>query len=136
MLSTKDKEWIKKTIKEVVMEALTIEWTIEKHRDEKTGQPLATPERVTEKVSMPAAFLQLVPYQEGALRGLQADVHKNNGITSQLTDKIGVISNILIQTENSLECLAALSTHLKQLGIEPIEEIQLVEESTNDKSDS
>ena len=50
MLSKKDKEWLLEEIKKAVVETLTVEWEIEKVRDEKTGQPLAKPERKKESL--------------------------------------------------------------------------------------
>ncbi len=136
MLSSKDKQWIKTTIAEVVVDALTVEWTIEKVRDEKTGQPLAVPEKITEKVFIPSAFLQILPYHEGALRGMQADVSKNNNKINDMDNKLSSVGNILIQTEKSLKCIAALSDHVKSLGFEPTEEVQLIGDIEDGKSNS
>ena len=136
MLSNKDKQWIKEAIKEVVVDSLTVEWTIEKVRDEKTGQPLAVPERITEKVFIPSAFLQILPYHEGALRGVQEDMNKNNNKINDMNNKLSSVGNILLQTENSLKCIAAMSDHLKTLGFEPENEIQLIEEIKDESSNS
>jgi hypothetical protein len=65
---------LKSILREAVNEALTIDITIEKIRDERTGQPLAVPERKTERVFIPSLIVQMLPYQEGALRGFQQDL--------------------------------------------------------------
>jgi hypothetical protein len=63
-------------IREAVREALTVEVTMEKVRDERTGQPLSVIERKTEKVFLPSLIVQMLPYQEGALRGFQQDLSR------------------------------------------------------------
>ena len=65
---------LKSIIREAVNEALTVDITIEKVRDERTGQPLAVQERKIERVFIPALIAQMLPYQEGALRGFQQDL--------------------------------------------------------------
>lgn len=132
MLTKNDKQWIKDIIKEVVVESLTVDWTIEKVKDDKTGQPLAVPERIKEKVFIPSAFLQMLPYHEGALRGMQEGVEKNNNKINDMEYKIKAIGNIMIQTENSMRCLAALSDHIKALGIEPKETVEEIAYESKD----
>jgi len=136
MLSNKDKKWITAAIREAVIGALTVEWTVEKVRDEKTGQPLAVTEKKTEEVFIPSVFLQMLPYHEGALRGMQEDLNKNNNKINDMDNKLSSVGNILIQTENSLRCIAAMSDHIKSLGFEPTEEIQLIEEIEDGESNS
>lgn len=70
------KEELKAIIREAVNEALTVEMTIEKVRDEKSGQPLAIKERKTEKVFIPSLIAQMLPFQEGAMRGFQQDLSR------------------------------------------------------------
>jgi hypothetical protein len=65
---------LKALIGEAVREALTVEITLERVRDERTGQPLAVTERKTEKVFLPSLLVQMLPYQEGAMRGFQQDL--------------------------------------------------------------
>jgi len=67
---------LKSLIREAVKEALTVDMTVEKVRDERTGQPLAVVERKTEKVFLPSLIVQMLPYQEGALRGFQQDLSR------------------------------------------------------------
>lgn len=136
MLSKKDKDWIKEAIKESVKEALTIEWTIQKMRDDKTGQPLAVPETITEEVFMPSAFLQLLPFHEGALRGMQHDMNKNNVKVDDLSKKVELVGNVLIQTENSLKCIAAVTDKINQLEVDSVTNIKYIEGSTDGESDN
>jgi hypothetical protein len=72
-MNKKDREEIRQIVAAAVAEALTVEWTVERRRDERTGQPLAVPETRRERVFLPSAIVQLLPYHEGALRGLQQD---------------------------------------------------------------
>jgi hypothetical protein len=65
---------IRPVVTEAVREALTVEVTMEKVRDDRTGQPLAVVERKTEKVFLPSLIVQMLPYQEGAMRGFQQDL--------------------------------------------------------------
>jgi len=75
------KDELKLIISDAVREALTVEMTIERVRDERTGQPLAVVERKTEKVFLPSLIVQMLPYQEGALRGFQQDLSRTkNGL--------------------------------------------------------
>jgi hypothetical protein len=67
---------LKELISEAVRDALTVEITMEKVRDDRTGQPLAVIERKTEKVFLPSLIVQMLPYQEGALRGFQQDLSR------------------------------------------------------------
>lgn len=135
MLTKGDKEFIREAIREEVVEALTIEWTLEKVRDEKTGQPLAVKELKKEKVFIPSVFIQLMPYLEGAMRGVQKDIEKNNDKINSMERKVNVVGDILIQTEQSLRCLAALSDHVKKLGLNSPKQID-VNEVIDVKSDS
>lgn len=127
-LSDKDKEWLLTAIKQIVIESLTVEWTMEKTRDEKTGQPLAKPELKKENIFIPSAILQMLPYHEGALRGMQEDVNKNNNKINDLDEKIKFIGNILIQTENSLKCLASISDNIKKVDLDNPINIKVIED--------
>ena len=135
MLKEKDKEFIKQSIKDGIQEALTVEWTVEKVRDEKTGQPLAVKETKKEKVFIPSVFIQLMPYLEGALRGMQKDVNKNNNKVENMQNQIQVIGSIMAQTEDSLKIIAVISDHIKQLEINVPKQIDCIE-VINDTSDS
>lgn len=76
-MDAKTRRVVKQMVTEAVREALTVEWVVERRRDPATGQPLAVPVQEREKVFLPSAIVQLLPYHEGALRGLQADIGKH-----------------------------------------------------------
>ncbi len=105
-LSKKDKEWLLEEIKKAVTETLTVEWTIEKKRDDKTGQPLAKSEKKTEKVFLPAVFVQLLPFYEGAIRGMQGDVDRSINRTNKMHDKIDIIGQMVVSNANVIKSLA------------------------------
>lgn len=136
MWNDNEKKFIKDSIKEAVIEALTVEMTIEKVRDEKTGQPLAVKQVKTEKTFLPSFLAQILPYYEGALRGMQKDVEKNNNKIIGVDEKIQAVGDILIQTENSLKALAALSDHIKQLGFNEPKQIDYIEANINESNHS
>lgn len=87
------KEDLKELIREAVREALTIEITLEKVRDEKTGVPLAVVERKTEKVFIPALISQMLPFQEGAMRGFQQDLSKTKKALDKANDFINRLAD-------------------------------------------
>ena len=116
MLTKGDKQFIKQAIREGIKEALTVEWTLEKVRDEKTGQPLAIKETKKEKVFIPSMFIQLMPYLEGAIRGVQEDISKNNNKINIMTKKVQSVGNILLQAEESFRMLASSADRAKQVN--------------------
>lgn len=71
------REMVADAARRAVEEALTVEWTLERHRDPATGQPLAVPEVKTERVFLPSILVQQFYRHEGALRGLQEDLGKH-----------------------------------------------------------
>lgn len=91
---------------------------LEKVRDDKTGQPLARPEIIKEKVYLPSVFVQLLPFYEGAQRGLQEQVSKEFSKLDQINNGMNAMAQVLIGAEQSLKCLAALSDHVKEKMIE------------------
>lgn len=113
-----------KLIKQAVTEALTVEVTMEKVKDDKTGLPLAVKETTTKDVFLPSMLVELFPFYESAIRGMQEDLNKNNNKINNLEDKIKSVGNIMIQTENSLKCIAAMSDHIKQINIDNIKQIK------------
>jgi hypothetical protein len=104
-----------KLIEQAVTNALTVEMTMEKVRDEKTGQPLAKKELIKEKVFLPSFLVQVLSQNEGAFRGLQEQTCKQSGKVDDLKTKVDAIGNVLLQTENSLKELAGLSDNVKQV---------------------
>lgn len=115
MLSKKDKEWIEEIIERKVYDALTVKMRMEKVRDEKTGQPLAVKETKEEDVFLPAMLVQLISFNEGALRGMQEDMNKNNNKIEDFDTKLNAIAQIVIDTEDSLKKLAMVTDRIKEL---------------------
>jgi len=109
-------EKLAKLIEKAVTKALTVKITLEKVRDDKTGQPLAVPERITEDVFLPSFLAQTLKYNEGALRGLQEQTCHHSSKINDFDNKIQAVGNIMIQAEQSLKCLAALSDEIKRLN--------------------
>lgn len=104
---------LKQLISEAVVEALTVEITWEKHKDEKTGFPLATPELKTEKVFLPSFIMQHLKFQEGAFRGLQEDVdHAKNAMSNQV-EKIDAIGKAFLTLEGSALTIVSLAHAIK-----------------------
>ena len=89
-------EKLKQLIREAVIEALTVELTWEKRRDEKTGVPLAVPDIRKENVFLPSFLVQQMSFHEGAFRGLQEDVSKRNNLIDRLSGKIEIIGRALL----------------------------------------
>jgi hypothetical protein len=118
MLSKKDKEFLIREIRSAVKEELTVEIEMEKNRDERTGQKLAKSEKFIEKVFLPSMILQMLPYHEGALRGMQEDISKNNCEMAGFQKKFVAMAELILATEKSLKCIAALSDRVKQIPFE------------------
>jgi hypothetical protein len=128
MLSKKDLKRIEEIVQKTVIELLTSEMTWEKIRDDKTGQPLAVAEKKTETVFLPAVLTQVLSFYEGAMRGYQEDLNKNNNKINDMSEKISTIGNILIQTENSLKALASISDKIKLIDSDVTQVIEYKEE--------
>ena len=103
MLSKSDLNKIREIIREELKEA----FTMEKKRDEKTGQPLAVPEIKKIKVWLPEEWARHIPYFEGALRGMQetSDKAKNNSIKA--FHGVAAIAQILRAIEKPIKKIAS-----------------------------
>jgi hypothetical protein len=97
---------LRELIKEAVIDALTAEITLEKHKDDKTGMPLAAVEIIKEKVFLPAFWAQNIKFQEGAFRGVQKDLGKKQGEILEATKKIESLGNFLVSCESMFTRLA------------------------------
>jgi hypothetical protein len=104
---------IRKEVKKAVEEALTVDMVLEKKRDEKSGQPLAVPEIIKERVYLPSIFVQLLPFYEAAERGLQEQVSKEFSKLDSINNGMNAMAQVLIGAEQSLKCLAAISDRIK-----------------------
>jgi hypothetical protein len=124
MLSKKDKEWLLEEIKKAVTETLTVEWEIEKVRDEKTGQPLAKPERIKEKVFLPSVFVQLLPFYEASIRGMQEDVTRSVNRVNKMHQKVDTIGRLVVSNANVVESLVtSIQQHLTYTEPKQLEEV-------------
>lgn len=112
-MTKKDMEEIRKIVAEAVREALTVEATIERVRDPVTGQPLAVPERRTGPVFIPSLLAQMIPFQEGAFRGVQADLKKREGELSDAAVQNAAISAALISMQPVLTRIAEFVDFVK-----------------------
>ena len=125
---------LKKMIQEAVEEALTVEITLEKRRDEKTGLPLKHPEIKTEQVFLPSFFCQLLPFYEASNRGMQETVDKKIAVSGEAMKQIEAIGNILLGHEENLIKFAKFITYVQEKGMlmEP-EELQMIEAEVVDE---
>ncbi len=116
MLSKKDLEQIRTIIQEELKEALTVEVQYEKFDKIKGMKELKI-----EKHFMPAWIMDWQPHLIGALRGLQEDANKTNNKMVKTSEVVDKLKNIMLQTEDSLKCLATFSDRIKE--IEHIESV-------------
>ena len=116
-MKKKVREEVKQMIKEAVEEALTVEIQWEKMRDEKTGLPLKHPERRNEKVFLPALITQILPYHEGALRGMQETVDKEVKNSLAFAEKVEAITGIMISHEENLMKFAKFINYVENHGM-------------------
>ena len=86
---------LRSIVREVIKEALTVEITMEKVRDEKTGQPLSKPEIIKEEVFLPSFLTQVLSFQEGALRGLQEDGNKKDNKIDRIYESFPILIDYL-----------------------------------------
>jgi hypothetical protein len=135
MLSDDDKKWLVEEIKTAVNEALTVEIDWEKHKDEKTGQPLAHPERIKEEVFLPAFWGQHLKFHEGAYRGMQETVDKVTNVSIRVGDDVKLIGETLVTMTNPLLGAARLIEHLREVGLlEHIEQKHTKQIAYNEES--
>ena len=133
-MKKKLQEELKQMIKEAVREALTVDLQWEKVRDEETGLPLKHPERRNEKVFLPSFMVQLLPYHEGALRGMQEIVDREVKNTVAFAEKVEAIGNILLGHEKNLIEFAKFVEHAKEqnmLGYEEEIEGEIIDEGSS-----
>jgi hypothetical protein len=108
-LSKKDKEWLRKAIREEMIEVLTVEIEYEK--------PLKEEGRYTyrnEKHFIPFWWAEHLPQFVGAMRGLQADVGKSNNQMADTTEGLEAMSKILLGIEDGIKKFIAVSDKLSK----------------------
>ena len=107
MLSSKDKEFIRQTIREELKEALTAflvrEVTVERG-PRNQGDPEKTIEK--EEVNVLEFLCRYLPLVEGAIRGCQQDSNKTLNRTLEMKDGLAAIAGILIDNEGALKRIA------------------------------
>ena len=118
MLSKKDLDQIRIIIQEELKAAFTIEIQYEKYDKEKGMKELKIEERF-----LPEWLVDLQPYLIGALRGMQEDCNKVNNKSIGIIDNIKALSQIMIDNENVLKCLASISDRTKEISSENIVKI-------------
>ena len=122
MLSKKDLTQIRTIIQEELKAAFTVEIQYEKYDKDKGIKELKT-----EKWFLPEWLVDLQPHLIGALRGMQEDTNKCNNKSIGIIDNVKLLTNIMIQAENSLKCISAMSDKMKQIPKEDIVEIESVD---------
>ena len=106
---------LKELIKESVTEALTIEIEMEQVRDQESGQPLKHPKFTKETVFLPSFLAQVLSFQEGAMRGLQTDVSKENNKIVKIYNSFPLL----------IDCMQGIDMGLKKLkNTKTIKEIE------------
>lgn len=125
-MTKKDREEIKKIVAEAISDALTVEVTYEKKRDEKTGIPLATPELKKEKEYLPIWWMRYLPHYEASNRGIQETQDKQANTILKLTEEINQLKEGVGATVN---ILLALEGSIKEIAYNPVKQIGIKEDS-------
>ena len=119
MLTKKDLEKIRKIIQEELKAALTIEIQYEKTDKEKGLR-----ESITKEFHLPVWLADQFPHLTGALRGMQEDCNKANNKMINTAENVKQLTEIMIQAENSMKCIAAISDQIKEISQEDIVQIE------------
>ena len=110
MLSKSDKQWLEKTIREVVTEVLTVEVQMERFNKEKGMK-----EFKIEKLFMPNAWVEYLPDHIGAIRGMQKDVNKSNNRALETKEIMRNMAGVILNLTESLRTIAEYSDNIKSL---------------------
>jgi hypothetical protein len=116
MFSKKEQEWFGHMVEKTIKEALTIKVRFEKRRDEKTGQPLATPQIDIKDVYIPDFIVEYLPYTEGALRGMQEQVCQVGNTVTRDSEIIKAAAGALLNVEGAMKRIVAVGEGLKVVG--------------------
>jgi len=119
MLSKKDLEQIRTIIQEELKAAFTVEIQYEKFDKDKGIKELKT-----EKHFLPEWLVDFQPHLIGALRGMQEDSNKANNKMIGTAANVKALTKIMLQAENSMKCIAAISDQIK--GPEEIKKIESI----------
>lgn len=116
-LKDRDKQWLREEIQSAVIQALTVEMTWEKVKDEETGLPLAAKEVRTETVFLPAFFCQHLKFHEGAFRGSQETLDKAKNNLNKLGKQVGVMGQSFSTLQEPMVILERFVGLLVKSGI-------------------
>jgi len=140
MLSKNDKEWIKKALREIVTEALTVEVRFEQKRDTETGVPLKVPKEITKEVYLPAHWVEFLPYYEQSINLCQKSAQKARNraaeakqIATETGAKIDTVGKLYLDLERPLKVLASFSDMVNNNQITMDEHLKLVYNESNPK---
>ena len=140
MLSKNDKIWIKKALREIVTEALTVEVRFEQKRDTETGVPLKVPREITKEVYLPAHWVEFLPYYEQSINLAQKSAQKARNraaeakqIAMETGAKIDTVGKLYLDLERPLKVLASFSDMVNNNQITMDEHIKLVYDESNSK---
>lgn len=106
MLSEKK---IRQILREEITAALTVKVRYEQVRDPETGQPLATPKIEVRDIYLPAHWVEMLPYLEGAIRGMQETTDKAVNRTIESHEAIRAMAELMIGAEENIKALAQAS---------------------------
>jgi hypothetical protein len=115
MLSKKDKDDIRKIIREEVTAAFMKTITIERG----PRQP-GDPEKVIrdEQWNVLDFLVSYIPHIEAALRGMQSDIDRTKNNLNTNTEKLNVVGQTLISIEDSARIVAALAGKIQEVEAE------------------
>ena len=140
MLSKNDKEWIKKALREIVTEALTVEVRFEQRRDTETGVPLKVPKEITKEVYLPAHWVEFLPYYEQSINLCQDAAQKARNraaeakqIAIETGAKIDTVGKLYLDLERPLKVLASFSDMVNNNQITMDEHLKLVYNGSDSK---
>ena len=138
MLTKKDKEWIKKALREIVTEALTVDIQFTQKRDTETGIPLKVPKEITKEVYLPAHWVEFLPFYEQSITLCQDAAQKARNRASEAKQiaietgaKIDTVGKLYLDLERPLKVLAAFSDMVNNNQITMDDHLRLVYESNS-----
>jgi len=125
MLTKNDKKFLEELARRVMNEALTVKVRMERRRDPETGQPLAAPVIEEREIFLPAYFVEMLPYLEGALRGVQETTDHVKNTVSHTAGAAGVMADLMIRFEGAMKSLVRLAEERREIlpSGEPLREI-------------
>lgn len=111
---------LKEIVAKELRTALTIRVRWEKRRDEKTGQPLATPEIVEKEEYLPAFIVTYLPYVEGALRGMQETTDRVKNGMGEDRAVLANVASVMLQVEDALRVLVGSASTVQRRALRAV----------------